>query len=265
MIGQSLWMMPDPQLTRDVSSREHTDHTVGRGRRGGVDRRDVGAGVVGQVQCAVEHPRHAQVVDVVAIPERQLGRLVLGARCADARTEGRLERLALGDGLDGVEDLHVPGAAAEVGAEVRSHRRAIEVGALLVDLRLGPHDDARDAEAALQATAGGERVGEAAPLIGVDALEGHDRRPGDLGQRQVAADHRLAVDEHRAAPALPRRRAPVLRRRDVELLAQRGEQMGVVGAHGHRRAVDRQLDRVTHWCTINSCDAFGPAISTGHQ
>ena len=95
-----------------------------RGRGGGVDRRDVGAGVVGQVQRAVEHPRHAQVVDVVTIPEGQLAGLVLGTRCADASTEGRLERLALGDGLDGVEDLHVAGAAAEVGAEMRSHRRA---------------------------------------------------------------------------------------------------------------------------------------------
>ena len=37
--------------------------------------------------------------------------------------EGRLERLAVGDGVDGVEDLDVSRAATEVGAEMRRHAR----------------------------------------------------------------------------------------------------------------------------------------------
>ena len=63
-------------------------------------------------------------------------------------------------------------------------RVAVEVGALLVDLRLGPHHDAGDAEPALQAAAGGEGVGEALPLVGVDALERDDRLAGDLVERR---------------------------------------------------------------------------------
>ena len=101
--------------------------------------------------------------------------------------------------------------------------------ALLVDLGLGPHDDAGDAEAALQPAAGGEGVGVALALVVVDALERDDRAAGHLGQRLLARHDGLAVDQHRAAPALARRRAAVLGRRDVELLAEGGEQVRVVG------------------------------------
>ena len=76
---------------------------------------------------------------------------------------------------------------------------------------------------------------------GVDALERDDGLAGDLLEPQVAADDGLAVDHHRAAPALARRRAAVLGRRDVELLAQRGEQVRVIAADRHRRAVEREL------------------------
>ena len=189
----------------------------------------------------VQHPGHPEVVDVATVAQRQLGRLVLGARRADRGAERRLERLALGDRLDGVEDLDVAGAPAQVGAEVRGHRRPVEVGALLVDLRLGAHDDARDAEPALQPAARGEGLGEPLALVGVDALQRDDLLAGDLLQAEVAADDRLAVDHHRAAAALARRRAAVLRRRDVELLAQRRQQVGVVAPHRDRRAVEREL------------------------
>ena len=64
---------------------------------------------------------------------------------------------------------------------------AVEVGALLVDLRLGPHHDAGDAEPALQPAARGERVGEALALVGVDALERDDRLAGDLVQRRAGS------------------------------------------------------------------------------
>ena len=80
---------PDPQLARDVGRREHADDAGGGRRRRRVDRRDVGAGVGGEVQRGVEHARHADVVDVAAVAERQLGRLVLGARRADRAARAR--------------------------------------------------------------------------------------------------------------------------------------------------------------------------------
>ena len=70
------------------------------------------------------------------------------------------------------------------------HVVAGEVGALLVDLGLGPHDDAGDAEAALQAAAGGEGVGVAVALVPRQALERDDRLAGHLGQRLLAATRR---------------------------------------------------------------------------
>ena len=131
----------------------------------------------------------------------------------------------MGDGLDRVEDLDVAGAAAEVGAEVGRHLLAGEVGALLVDLGLGPHHDAGDAEPALQPAARGEGVGEGLALGLVDTFERDDRLPGDLVEVVLARHDGLAVDQHRAAPALTRRRAAVLGRGDVEFLAQRREQV----------------------------------------
>ena len=91
-------------------------------------------------------------------------RLVLGAARADAAGKGCVDHPVLRDGLDRVEHLDVAGAAAQVGAEVAGHVVALQRGALLVDLRLGPHDDAGDAEPALQAAARGEGVGELLPL-----------------------------------------------------------------------------------------------------
>ena len=233
---------PDAQLAGDVGGGEHGDDAVGGGGAGGVDGDDVGAGVGGEVQGGVEHPGHAEVVDVAAVAERQLLGLVLGAGLTDAAAEGDLERLALGDRLDGVEDLDVAGAAAQVGAEMRRHGVPVEVGALLVDLRLGAHHDAGDAEAALQPATGGEGARRTVALGVVEALQRRDVLAGDLVERLRAADDRLAVDEHGAAATLPRRRAAVLGRRHVELLAERGEQVWMVAAHGHRRAVERELD-----------------------
>ena len=55
---------------------------------------------------------------------------------ADAAERDRGRRLALGEELDRVEDLHVAGAAAEVGAEVAGRGRPVEAAALLVEQRL---------------------------------------------------------------------------------------------------------------------------------
>ena len=193
-----------PQFTGDVGGGEHGDDT-GRGLGGGgVERQDLGAGVSSEVQRGMQHAGHAHVVDVVAVAERQRAGLVLDTGSAHGCGERRLELLAFGDSVDGLEDLHVPGATAQVGAEMTGHVGGLEVGTLLVDLGLGAHHDAGDAEPALQATARGERVGERGTLGRGHAFEGDHRAPCGLGQRLLAADDGLAVDVHGAAPALAR-------------------------------------------------------------
>ncbi len=123
---------------------------------------------------------------------------------------------------------------------MRCHALACERRALLVDLRLGPHHDARNAEPALEPTAGGERIGERLAFDLVDTFEGHDRRALDLVHVALAGHDGLAVDEHGAAPALSRRRASVLRRRDVEFLTQCSQQVRMRAPDGHGRAVHHE-------------------------
>ena len=266
MIGQSLWISPTRSPPGMSAAVKTADHTVGGERRGRVDRGDVGAGVFGEPERGVQHARHTDVVDVVAIPERQLPRLVLGAGATNGRRQLGLELLADRHRLDRIEDLDVAGAPAEVGAEVRLHRVAREARALLVDLGLGPHHDAGDAEPALQSAARGEGVGVRVTLGLIDALERHDRAAVDLLERLLAGHDSLAVDQHRAAAALPRGRATVLGRGHVELLAQGGEQMRVLAVHRHgcpvedegggrRRTVDsRAISNVGHSSTVRECE-----------
>ncbi len=118
-----------------------------------------------------------------------------------------------------------------------------QVGALLRDQRLRAHDDAGRAEPALEGAGRREDPRVAIALLGGHAFEGRDRATRGLGERRLAAHLRLAVEQDRAAPALPRGRAPVLRREDAELIAQRGEQMGMVGTARHRGAVEHEGDR----------------------
>ena len=105
--------------------------------------------------------------------------------------------------------------------------RAVEVDASCLaprPQRRGPHDDARGAEAALRAAGRAQAVDERVAHRGIEALDRGDRSARDPRDRRDARDPRLAVDEHRAAPALSLRRAPVLRRDDPEPLAQHREQ-----------------------------------------
>jgi hypothetical protein len=100
------------------------------------------------------------------------------------------------------------------------------------------------AEPTLQRAGGGEGVGVTVDLERVHALEGEHLgalglvEPGDTG------DARLAVDEHRAAAALTRRRATVLRGRDPALDAQRVEEVLVVVVDGDLVAVEGERRHV---------------------
>jgi hypothetical protein len=164
------------------------------------------------------------------------------SRPADSRCQRGLELLALRHRVDGFEDLDVARATTQVRTEMSRHVAGLEVGALLVDLRLRPHHDPRDAEATLQATARRERIGERGAFLRSDTFQRDDGLAGRLGQRLLAADDRLAVDVHGAATALPRRGATVLGRGHVQLLAEGSEEVWVVVANGHCRAVEFELD-----------------------
>ena len=69
----------------------------------------------------MQHAGHADVVDVVAVAERQFAASYLAPEPPTVAARGRLELLALGDRVDRVEDLDVAGAATQVGAEMAGH------------------------------------------------------------------------------------------------------------------------------------------------
>jgi hypothetical protein len=96
---------------------------------------------------------------------------------------------APGQRLEGVEDLDVARAAAEVGTEVAG--RLVPGEVLLLQQGVGADQDPGGAEPALQRPRGGEGVGVAVPLV--DALEGDHLPPVHLLQRDLAGHHGLAV------------------------------------------------------------------------
>src|SRR5205823_5317369 len=118
------------------------------------------------------------------------------------------------------------------------------------------HDDARRAEAALAAAGGTEGVAPRPELVGGKAGSGGDGPAGNPAQRRHTRHARLAVDEHRAAPALALGAASVLGREVPEAVAERLEQRDVLVLDLHLDPVDRELQchvRTIRW----------PAVSAG--
>ncbi len=118
-------MMPDPQLAGDVGGGED-------GRR-----RPARPGVVrcrwpatsarawsASTQGGVQHARRHRMSSMKSRSPRDSGSAsyLVPGRADAARPRGFRDRRALGQRLDRVEDLHVPGAAAEVGSQVAGWR-----------------------------------------------------------------------------------------------------------------------------------------------
>ena len=82
--GQSAWMIPT-RSSPGTSAAVNTASTPGAARgRGRVDLEHVGPGVVGEPERSVQHAGNPDVVDVVAVAERELDALVPGAAGPDA-------------------------------------------------------------------------------------------------------------------------------------------------------------------------------------
>ena len=175
--------------------------------------------MIRQAHRAVQHAGRPQVVDVGLVAEREIEALIAAAARADTAERLQLGSLALREELDRVEDLDVTGAAAQVRAQVAGRGVAVEIGALALEQRRHAHEYPRRAEAALQRARRRERRRHAFALGVRQPLEGRHSRAGHLLYREIAADDRLAVDEHRATPALSRGRTAVLGRAHSELFA----------------------------------------------
>src|SRR5262249_19247780 len=142
-----------------------------------------GAWVRGEKKGAGEHARHRQVIDVAMIAEHESFAIITRQAASHAARSIEFgQRFAAFERayrqLDGIDDLSVARAAADVWGERALDRGARRLGAF-VDQVFGPHDDAGDAEPALQAAGRDERAGEGVALNlaqafkRVDALARH--------------------------------------------------------------------------------------------
>ena len=232
------------ELPGNVGRGDHARHAFHGFGGGGVDRQHVGSGVVGQPHRTVQEARWRHVVDVGPGSQGQRFGFVLDTTRADPLGTDRNGHLAGGQILDGVEDLDIAGAAAQVTPEEPGRILTLQVGALLVDHRLRAHHDARRAETALQCSVGGEGCGHRRRFGRIETLGGQHLGTVDLGHRRLTGDPGLAVDDDRTASALTGRSAPVLGRDDAEFVAEGGQQMLVIVGRRHRPAVEDEVGHV---------------------
>ena len=130
--------------------------------------------------------------------------------------------------LDGVDDLHVARAAAQVAAQ-----RPLDLGPGRARVRLqqllGRHDHAGDAEAALDRAGQDERLlDQVRPIRRAQALDRRDLRALERGDPGDAREDGLAVDEDHAGAALALAVARLLGPGQAEVLPDQVEQDGLL-------------------------------------
>ena len=235
-----------PRTSAAVTTAPHARVGI---RLRGVDAHDACARMVGEPKRSVEHPRLDEVGDERLVAERELAALVPRRARPDAAAHDRRQaRLALperGDEPHCVDDLHVPGAAAEVAEQGVGDLLPRGIGMLRKE-RLGLHQDPRRAEPALRGAGGDEAVRpQAAGLLG-QALLGDDLFSRDARRLLRAGDDRATVDDHRARAARALRRAAVLGRAQAKPAPQEVEEgLVLLDLDGDRGAVERQLHGLT--------------------
>src|SRR3990172_3827736 len=128
-----------------------------------------------------------------------------GAICAFALPSGAGTSRGhlLRRGHNGLHDLHIAGAAAEIAGDGLSYLNLGVVGGLLQE-SLGHQDDAGGAEAALDGPVVYEGLLDGVKLAVLgQALNGEDVSVPGIHRQNHAGGHRLSVHEHGAGPAVP--------------------------------------------------------------
>ena len=228
----------------NVLVREHRVDAGHRARLGRVDREDARVRVRAAHGVTPEHPRGVEVARVGELA-RDLRDGVGAARArrrvpATKRARRGAHRSAAS--VNGVEDLLVPGAAAEVSGERLADLVVRRVGTAAQEIGRGD-DEARRAEAALHRARVGERLlHRVQGAIAAEALDRDDVVPVGLRGEDEARAHELAVEEDGARAALALL-ARVLRAGELEPVAERREEALAGPDVGLAPlAVDRELD-----------------------
>ena len=247
--------------SRHVCRGEHPHDPRHRLRRVCVNLQHPGARVLGEHDRAMQHPRHAHVIDERLVAQRLLqpalprdritntaprpvalgkgrvaaqaelfteeevaARLIRQAPAAAGRLPGRLNR---------IDDASVAGAAAQMAVERLGDRTAVAAFTML-DQRRSPNDDPRYTETALHPAFEDERFPDDAARLFRHAFERDNVVPLHLFRLPQARQRRPAVDHHEAAAAGPLGSASVLGADNAALLAQHLEQVHAGLVRGFR-------------------------------
>ncbi len=226
-----------------IAGQHEMDARVRRGLRR-VDAHDAGVGQRRPQQLAVQHARQDDVVREARLAG-DLGAAVHAApRAPDDGVWSALIAWSLpADGrLDGLEDLQVSRAAAEVAGERLANPLARRRG-VAVEQRLGRDENPRRAVAALRAAEVGERLLQRMqPAIRGEPFDRRHASAGVVDREGQTREDGFAVDEHRAGAALAEL-AAVLGAGELQVFAQHLEQRLVaVDEHVHALAVHEQLE-----------------------
>ncbi len=224
----------DP-LAGDVArGDDRQDAGVGRRPRG-IDPEHDGARMVGEADGPVKHARDAHVGHELVLPERHAGAAIApgplphpvarrGHRRADPGLGAGPTRH--GDRIDGLDDLGVAGAPAEVAGQAARDLIAARFGHPC-EQRLGLHDDAGRAEPALRSPTRGEGLRPGGPRRVRQSLEREHGPALDPAGRLRAGHHGTTIDDDRAGTARAFGRTAVLERAQATLAAQQVKQAGV--------------------------------------
>ena len=222
-------------LSRDVGGGEHPRHPgQGLGLLG-VDGPDNGPGVGGADRRGVEHAVHVDVVGVEALAPDLLRRVYPVDPGPQGPGAGLLRQSALAE--DGRRqayarnDLHIAGAAADVGAQGAADLplRGVRI---LVQQALGGHHHPRDAEAALDRPRLPKAAGVGLLFKFAEPLHGEERFALQLVRGEDAGPGGLSVHQDGAGAAGPLA-APVLHGGQAQLVPQEADQLLIViGSYG---------------------------------
>ena len=205
--------------------------------------------MVAETHGGVQRALDRDVVDVLEVPEHKLRSLIaVHARADLAGGVGRWQRFApshAGQQLDGIENLGVAGAAAEVRLQRIGDLLAARAG-ISFQQRHGPHDDAGNAKTALHPPGPNETVGDLLAQLAAEPFGGGHGLAFHPGCLESAGQLRLPVNQHGATAALSHRGTAVLRGNDAAAMAQDIQQRAFVIAfdrYGIAVKVESQYSR----------------------
>ena len=242
-------------LPGNVRGGEHAHHA----RQGfgllGVDGVDDGAGIGRADGGGIDHAVQIDVVGVLAVAQDLFPHVqpVDGLAQRPVGIQGRNLALALElcGQTHGFDDLHIAGAAADV---VLDGGGALCLGGIVIDIqkRLGAHDHARDAEAALHRARRAEGVGIELLFKVGKPLHGEDVLAFQLVGLLDAGAHGLALQQHRTRAAGTLATA-VLHGGQAHLIPEKPDEL-LIFLHRDRCSVDKKCSHIDSSCPC-SCRA----------